>query len=264
MANAQTTMTADALRLQEWKECRSTIGRLDTILADLRKFGFSIITGLLTAAAFLGVSATQNVPALSTDAGAAVFIVVMVLVAALFSVDTYYQVLLSGAVERALDMEAEALSINLTKKISINATRCGSSFMTMSLYIILLAAAGGMGLFAAKGMNKMAVSSPGTWALVVANVVLVNAAYLVVVVSLALIVLWLFYRRHFWVTLIIGIILPLLTVFGLEWFLSKSHVNDPLSMYLWIVTVGMLLALYIEYYWLYIAWQSNLYRQKRR
>ena len=36
----------------EWKECRATIGRFDTILVDLRKVGFSFITAIVSGATF--------------------------------------------------------------------------------------------------------------------------------------------------------------------------------------------------------------------
>ncbi|HEX9413988.1 MAG TPA: hypothetical protein VF916_10840, partial [Ktedonobacterales bacterium] len=47
-----TLWSADGQLLKEWAECRATIGRLDTILEDLRKIGFSLVTALLTANAF--------------------------------------------------------------------------------------------------------------------------------------------------------------------------------------------------------------------
>ena len=117
-------LAGDDLRLKEWAECRATVGRLDTILVDLRKLGFSFITALLTASAFLsflGVP-TKDVPAPPLVARVAPFIVIMFLIAALFSVDNYYEVLLSGAVERALDLETETdPPIRLTKYVGINA-----------------------------------------------------------------------------------------------------------------------------------------------
>src|SRR5260370_41626188 len=93
------SIDVDGLAYREWCECRLTIGRLDSILADLRKYRFTLITGPLTASVFLG--AGTNRP----DAGVAAFIAVMVLVTALFSVDTYYPARLSGALARALDLE---------------------------------------------------------------------------------------------------------------------------------------------------------------
>lgn len=146
------------LRFHDWEECRKTIGRLDTILTDLRKYGFSIITGLLTAGTFLAFSKPEGASSLPPPGNAAsllpspgiaaVFIVVMVLVAALFSVDTYYQVLVSGAAERALDLEAVMNPpIRVTKYLSINAMRSGNAFVILALYIILLMTTEGMGIF---------------------------------------------------------------------------------------------------------------------
>jgi hypothetical protein len=124
---------------------------LDQILEDLRKYGFTIITGLLTAGAFLGKPGT-------TDSNAEVFIAVMVLVTALFSIDIYYQVLLSGAVERALDLEAQTKPpIWVTKHISENAKKCGIHFIIVVLYLALLGTAGGIGFFAANAPQHFIV-----------------------------------------------------------------------------------------------------------
>jgi hypothetical protein len=42
--------------LEEWKTAITISNKFDTILGDLRKFGFSLITGLITAGNFLGYS----------------------------------------------------------------------------------------------------------------------------------------------------------------------------------------------------------------
>jgi hypothetical protein len=39
---------------KEWQECRTAIGRLDSTLVDLRKYGFGLASGLLTAGGVLG------------------------------------------------------------------------------------------------------------------------------------------------------------------------------------------------------------------
>jgi hypothetical protein len=252
--------TADDLRFQEWKECRAIIGRLDTILVDLRKVGFSLITGLLTASAFLnflGIPTTQGVPAPTTDVSAAVFITVMVLVAALFSVDTYYQVLLSGTVERALDLEAETSPpIRVTKYLSRNATRSWSSFIILALYIVLLVTAEGMGLFAAKGMNNLAFAWPSTWAWVPCAGIVISTGVFVVAVGVAA-----YRKRWHLVAVAIAVVglLPTVTIV-LAIFLLSSPVADPLSVRHWIVTSGMFLALYIQFYWFRSAWLSGMYR----
>src|SRR5260221_1634211 len=50
-----TIQSADDLRFKEWQECRTTIARLDTVLEDLRKVGFSIPVTLLTASTLFGL-----------------------------------------------------------------------------------------------------------------------------------------------------------------------------------------------------------------
>lgn len=146
--------TPDDLRFKEWTECRALIGRLDSILVDLRKVGFAFVTALLTAStflSFLGVT-TQAIPSTPVQARAAAFIVIMVLIAALFSVDSYYEVLLSGAVERALDLEAQTdPPVRITKYISINAFETNASGVTLWLYVVLLATAGALGLLGVLG-----------------------------------------------------------------------------------------------------------------
>ncbi len=124
--------------LTEWQECRQTIGRLDATIADLRKFGFSIVTVLITASSFLG----QQVP--SFESKTSVSITIMILIAVLFTLDRYYTLLLNGAAERALDLEGPRISRKdlkedrLTQVISIYAIDSGAVFIAPALYIGLL------------------------------------------------------------------------------------------------------------------------------
>jgi hypothetical protein len=128
---------------KEWSECRALIGRFDTILSDLRKYGFTLVTGLFTASALIsGLSSTTTAP----GDHAAVFIGIMVLVLVLFFIDTYYETLLNGAVERALDLEHAARQhVDLTKYLATNAARNGSTFATCFVYVGLLFTAGFVG-----------------------------------------------------------------------------------------------------------------------
>src|SRR4030088_5422 len=80
--------SGDDLRFKEWSECRTTIGRLDGTLVDLRKVGFSIVTGLLTASAllgYLGVPASTTTPIVPIEIRVAGFAVILLLIAVLFS-----------------------------------------------------------------------------------------------------------------------------------------------------------------------------------
>jgi hypothetical protein len=250
--------TADDQRFKDWQECRTTIGRLDTILEDLRKVGFSLITGLLTAGDFLNLLGVgEHVPL--SHVRAAVFITVMVLVATLFSVDTYYQVLLSGANERALDLEAQTIPwIRVTKYLSVNATRSGISFVILALYLVLLVTAGGLGLLAVGGLNLAPPWPLGTW-------FWTGLAGLVVGLIVVILARWVSKPKPGRLPMIAGVLLPGFTV-GLGTFLwqqgSSSAAADPLGVRYWILGAGMFLAIYIQLYWVYSAWRAGLYRQK--
>ena len=136
---------------KEWAECRAIIGRLDSILVDLRKTGFAFITALLTASAFLSLLGVpgQNGIATPIQARGVAFMAIMILIAALFAVDSYYEVLLSAAVERALDLEAKSdPPVRVTKYLSINASNTLSTWVLVGLYLILLLTACGLGILA--------------------------------------------------------------------------------------------------------------------
>jgi hypothetical protein len=96
----------------EWEKSRATIEKFDDILVDLRKYGFTLITGILTASSFLGFSDTAAV------AQVAVIIVTMVLVLVLYWLDTVYQSMLFGAVFRARYLEIFKLGWGLSNYIS--------------------------------------------------------------------------------------------------------------------------------------------------
>jgi len=126
--------------LTEWQECRQTIGRLDTVIADLRKFGFSLVTVLITASGFLGQQAS------SIESRVSISIAIMILIVSLFAVDRYYTLLLNGAVERALDLEGPRMDFQnlsqdkLTQVISVYAIKSGAAFVVPVLYIGFLSA----------------------------------------------------------------------------------------------------------------------------
>ena len=145
--------SGDSTFEKEWAECRTTIGRLDTILVDLRKLGFSFITALLAAGAilsFLGIQTTTGVSVPPAPTRAAPFVTIVVLIVALFYLDCYYEVLLSGAVERALDLETLTNPpVRLTKYLGINAGHSHATWVTLALYLFLLFTACGLGVLGA-------------------------------------------------------------------------------------------------------------------
>src|ERR1700681_1132482 len=82
----------------EWQEARYTVGRFDGYLADVRKYGFTLVTALLTASALITPSNAE------VDRPAAALVILLLLLA-LFMIDMYYFVMLQAAVGRAAELE---------------------------------------------------------------------------------------------------------------------------------------------------------------
>lgn len=145
---------------EEWKMCRSTTDKFDATLLDLRKYGFTIITGLITAGAFLGFSQPTKVIQLG------VIIVSMVLVVILYWLDIYYMNLLFGSVFRTRFLEIFKLNRALSIYISAfyGSTRIGDllhflygGFLTglfvLGLYVVSVAEGAGTVTFGIRSVS---------------------------------------------------------------------------------------------------------------
>jgi hypothetical protein len=97
---------------EEWVKAREATDKFDGNLFDLRKYGFSLITGLITAGSFLGFST----PTQLIQVG--VIIVTMGLIIILYWLDIYHQSLLYGAVFRTHFLEIFRLNRGLSIYIS--------------------------------------------------------------------------------------------------------------------------------------------------
>ncbi len=157
--------------LHEWQECRLTIGRFDGYLADTRKYGFTLVTVLLTANALVTPSnAAVDRPAVS--------IVVMVLLLALFMIDNYYWVMLRAAVNRAKDLEVKHERI--TWKLSEQAKNSHATDLVLVFYGLFVAIAALIPLVAL--LSRKPIEVGGLLAVIAA--VLVEAAAMFVVYNL--------------------------------------------------------------------------------
>jgi hypothetical protein len=125
----------------ELAACRNAIDRMDQLLEDLRKYGFSLITALLTASG-IAAGITHAGSVLPVAAATTMFLVI-----ALFGIDMYYHVMLSAAVERSMDLEVASAPpvIRVTTTISANAIATHSVSAVFALYSILLGVATGIG-----------------------------------------------------------------------------------------------------------------------
>jgi len=86
--------------LEEWREARSSIGRFDEYLLNLRRYGFTLATILIGADAYLSIT-EKVLPWAKAGAAAAV----MLLIFALFLLDHHIKTLQSTALCRAAQLE---------------------------------------------------------------------------------------------------------------------------------------------------------------
>lgn len=108
--------TPDDLRI-EWEESQKAIARFDGHILDVRKFGFTIITGLLGANGLLfSVLKSSSVTALGA------FSAVSVLILCNFVLDRQYEMFLRGAVANARRIESER-GAKLTTTIHVTSAR---------------------------------------------------------------------------------------------------------------------------------------------
>jgi hypothetical protein len=105
--------------MEEWKVARELLASFDDRLDNLRKYGFSFLTALLTADSILlpgSVPALAD-KALSDPVKLAVLVVTLFLIVALQFVDRNYQVFQEAAASRARVLE-RILNLELTEVIS--------------------------------------------------------------------------------------------------------------------------------------------------
>jgi hypoxanthine phosphoribosyltransferase len=144
----------------EWKEARISIDRFDNITVDLRKYGFSFITLLLSSTSiFLDV---ENL--LSPLPLIIVPIVIAILTLSLFLADSYYQVLLLATIMHAQHLEninKEIISantsqqmyygLNLTNYLQDKVQKTNAHLYVVFFYCLFLSASsllGGLSLWA--------------------------------------------------------------------------------------------------------------------
>lgn len=149
--------------IDEWQECRITTARFDGYLADIRKYGFTLVTVLLTANALV---VNQNT---AVDRPAA-SIVIMALLFALFMLDNYYWAVLRAAVDRSKTLEKgelKGLHAQLSTSIGQQVKVTHATDLILAVYVVFVLVAAGIGLTAgiASGTNS---ASGTTFVVVVA------------------------------------------------------------------------------------------------
>jgi hypothetical protein len=152
----------DALEMQpgdpldEWKECRSSIGRFDSLLVDLRKTGFGFVVALVSAVALLlarlGPAGTSSASATPPSIGdphliGAIYALVALLIFTLYAIDRVHGIWLAQSVERARELEGQ-LHFELTERISVRVSATKAAWIRGIVYLVLSLLVAGIFWFA--------------------------------------------------------------------------------------------------------------------
>lgn len=143
------------LLLEEWKEARISIARFDTISVDLRKYGFSLTTFLITAYSVVFQITNLNSPLPVVIAPFAI----MILVCGLFLADRYNEVLLLSSVLRCRQLEDTShevfekymqsnfyLRMNLTTFIENRVQQAKARPFSLMIYLLFIIACLSLGI----------------------------------------------------------------------------------------------------------------------
>jgi hypothetical protein len=119
--------------LQEWKECRASIGRFDESITSIRKYGFTLVTLLLSAD---GLIYSKMFSGTNPKTGpiVGVYLALMLLIFGLFRVDRFHEIFLRAAVERAKTLE-DKIGMKLSQQIALYSRRCKTATWGHWLYV---------------------------------------------------------------------------------------------------------------------------------
>jgi hypothetical protein len=113
-------MVVDNVPLEEWKVARNTLKEFDDRTHDLRKFGFSFLTALLTAESILipgPLAESLGKVALPGAVRLCILLVTLLFILAISLIERNYQLFIKAIVQRALVLEP-TLNIELSEIIT--------------------------------------------------------------------------------------------------------------------------------------------------
>ena len=123
----------------EWDTARTILDDTDDRLNDLRKYGFTFVTALLTVQSFLlpSIPSSASTPILTPAIKLAVIGATLVLIVALQIMDRNYQVLEQAAAKRALVIE-NTLNMELTGVITLRFNQAKTSIFYLIIYFLFI------------------------------------------------------------------------------------------------------------------------------
>lgn len=142
---------------QEWTATRDVITKFDDRLDALRKYGFTLVTALFVVNGLIGKVLGNSGVELATDVKFVIFAATLLLIVALFLIDTIYRSYQRAASFRARVLETR-LNLELTETISEMNAVDNTEIAIDAIYAFFLVGAWIIGF--------ACLSSPYNWALI--------------------------------------------------------------------------------------------------
>lgn len=114
---------------REWNVCQDSIRKFDEMILDIRKYGFTLLTVLLSADGFLYAKTD-----LKSAQAIGIYLALMALIFGLFLVDRCHEVFLRGAVQRAHELEGK-LNMGISTRITLFSRNLHTATWGTSLYV---------------------------------------------------------------------------------------------------------------------------------
>jgi hypothetical protein len=124
--------SSDGNALDEWKEARSTISRFDGYLDALRKYGFTVVAGLLAA------NSIQIYFSFNNFTKFFLAVITVAFTVGLYLLDIFYQRIIDAASLRARIIETAVLNLELNETISYRFTKDKLSTYIKWIYIMFI------------------------------------------------------------------------------------------------------------------------------
>jgi hypothetical protein len=135
---------SEANAIEEWKEARQVISSIDDKLEDLRKFGPTFVTALLTAQGLTEIPLASSTGYLPPSVRLVIVLATDLLICSLFVMERPLRLVQQAAAHRAIYLEA-GLGMFLTKEISESYQRNHPWNYIDVVYSLFLLATGALG-----------------------------------------------------------------------------------------------------------------------
>jgi hypothetical protein len=139
-----THVPSETVALEEWKEARQVIASIDDKLQDLRKFGPTFVTALLTAQGLTEIPLASSTGYLPPAVRLVIIFATDLLICSLFIMERPLRLVQQAAASRAITLERE-MGMFLTKGISESYQRNRPWNYIDVVYSLFLGATGALG-----------------------------------------------------------------------------------------------------------------------